>query len=76
MFISAKKRYEHSRLCITFSFSLLYKYNHGGSQIFQNARRNLKISRAREVTRTKFHAEGPQILGVSVQDLIVGQPGA
>jgi hypothetical protein len=60
----------------TFLFSHLYKYNHGGSQIFQNARSHLKISRARGVTWTKFHGEGPQILGVSLQNLIAGQPGA
>jgi hypothetical protein len=50
----------------TVSFSHLYKYIHGGSQIFKNFKSHLKISCARGVTWTNFHAEGPQILGVIV----------
>ena len=45
--------------------SILYVY-----KFFQKFRRNLMILIARRVTCNKFHTEGPQILGVTVQNLV------
>jgi fructose-1-phosphate kinase PfkB-like protein len=41
-----------------------------GTKIFQKTRSHLKIPGARRVTQSKFHTEGPQILGAKVQNLV------
>ena len=44
-------------------------------QILQKSSSHLKIPGARRVTRSVFHADVPQTLGIAVQHLFLGLPG-
>jgi hypothetical protein len=43
---------------------------HEGAQIFKKSRNHVKILGAQRVTLSKFHAEDPQLLGTTVQNLV------
>jgi hypothetical protein len=47
-----------------------------GAQIFKKSRSHVKIVGPKSVTRCKFHTEDPQILGVTVLNLVARRPGA
>jgi hypothetical protein len=40
-----------------------------GARIFQKSRSHLKIFVVKGMTRSKFHTEGPKILGAAVQNM-------
>jgi hypothetical protein len=52
------------------SSETLLTYSTRNDQIFQKCRSHLKILGASRMTRSKFHTEDPQILGVTVENLV------